>query len=70
MERTIVSVMAAERGWRVECVDHRAQELRDVHRALLTASNLAREVHQSTGRPTAVKVQMGCGDGIMMGFNG
>lgn len=70
MHRTIVSVGPAERGWRVDCPEHVCQEVADMQMALTTAWNLARDVHRATGCPTAVKVQMHSGDGVMMGYHG
>jgi hypothetical protein len=70
MDRTIVTVMPAEHGWRVECQEQVRQETGDMPSALSAAWHLAREVYLFTGCPTAVKVRMGCGDGVMIGYNG
>ena len=70
MERTIVSVTPAAHGWRVQCGEDVYEDLRGMHDALWTAWNLARDVHRTTGAPTAVNVRMGFGDGVMMGYNG
>jgi len=70
MERTIVSLTPAANGWRIQCEDDVYDDLHGMQHALSTAWNLAREVHRATGHPTAVKVHMGCGDGVMMAYNG
>ena len=70
MVRTIISVTPAVRGWRVECPEQGPQEIEEMHQALSTAWSLARDLHVSTGFPTAVKVRVGCGDGVMMGYHG
>lgn len=70
MDLTIVSVSPADRGWRIECREHVPQDVLDMRTALSTAWNLARDVHRLTGGPTAVKVSMSCGDGVMVGYHG
>jgi len=70
MERTLVSVTPAAHGWRVQCGEDVYEDLQGMQHALWTAWNLARDVHRTTGVPTAVAVRIGCGDGVMMGYNG
>ena len=66
----VVAGIAWPPGWRVQCGEDVYEDLHGMHHALWTAWNLARDVHRTTGLPTAVTVRMGCGDGVMMGYNG
>lgn len=70
MERRIVSVGPGPHGWRIERAEHEPITIRDIHQAMVMACDLARIDHKSSGRPTAVKVRMTCGDGVMMGYCG
>ena len=70
MERRIVSVAPAQRGWRIECPDRAPLVIAEMPQALVTACDLARDEHRASGCPTAVKVRMSCGDGVLMGFCG
>ena len=70
MGRTIISVTQAGQVWRVECPEQLRHEVSDMPQALTAAWSLARDVYQATGFPTAVKVRMGCGDGVMIGYHG
>ena len=70
MDRTIVSVTPVARGWRVECPERIHHDGVDMHAALSAAWSLARDVYKATGHPTAVKVRIGCGDGVLMGYHG
>jgi hypothetical protein len=70
MERRIVILAPANGGWRIDVPDQAARVMTDMHAALAEAWRLARDAHMSTGAPTAVKVKMGCGDGVMIGYNG
>jgi hypothetical protein len=70
MERRIVSVGPAEHGWRIERPEQAPITIRDIQQAIVMACDLARIEHRSSGHPTAVRVQMSCGDGVMMGFCG
>lgn len=69
MERKIVSVSPSRTGWRIEVEDHVPQELPDMPEALEAAWRLARDLSRFSGCPTAVKVQMGWGDGVMIGYH-
>ena len=70
MERTIVLVTPAADGWRVQCEEDVYEGLPGLHGALWTGCTVARELYRSTGCPTAVKVGIGFGDGVMMGYHG
>lgn len=70
MERRIVTLAPANGCWRIDVPDQDGRIMGDMHAALAEAWRLARDVHTSTGVPTAVKVKMGCGDGVMIGYNG
>ncbi len=70
MERRIVTVVPEQSGWRVEFQQRPHQVLLDAQHAILVACDLARNVYRATGCPTAVKVRMGCGDGVMIGYHG
>lgn len=70
MERKIVTVGPEEFGWRIDILDRKPIPIADFQKAIVMACDLARTEHRATGKPTAVKVRMNCGDGIMMGFCG
>ncbi|MDB6163703.1 MAG: hypothetical protein JWL98_1135 [Xanthomonadaceae bacterium] len=70
MERRIVSVGLGTYGWRVEMPERQPITIAEMQRAIVMACNLARVDHQISGQPTAVKVRMNCGDGVMIGFCG
>ena len=70
MERTIVFVTPEADGWRVQCEEDVYAGLRELREALWTGCTVARELHRSTGCPTAVKVGVGVGEGVMMGYHG
>jgi hypothetical protein len=70
MERRIVSVAPEQSGWRIQFADRVPLVLAGLQPAIVAACNLAREVHRASGQPTAVKVRMNCGDGVMMGYHG
>ena len=67
MERRIVTLAPANGGWRIDVPGQGGRVMGDMHAALAEAWRVAREVHTSTGVPTAVKVKMGRGDGVMIG---
>ena len=70
MKRTIVFVTSEADGWRVQCEEDVYEGLRDVREALMTGWMVARDVYRSTGCPTAVKVGVGIGEGVMMSYHG
>jgi len=70
MERRIVTLAPQHGAWRIDVPDQPSRVIGDMHAALAEAWRVAQEVHSSTGIPTAVKVKMGCGDGVMIGYNG
>lgn len=70
VERKIVSMAPEQYGWRIEVPERAPVTIADMPLAILVACNLARAEHRASGRPTAVKVRMLCGDGVMMGFCG
>ena len=70
MERTIVVVSPVADGWRVQCEQDIYEGMRDIRDALWTGCTVARDLYRSTGCPTAVKVRIGIGDGVMLGYNG
>jgi hypothetical protein len=70
MERRIVSVAAEYSGWKIQLADRVPLVVAGLQTAIVEACNLAREEHRASGRPTAVKVRMTCGDGVMMGYHG
>ena len=70
MERRIVSMTPGEYGWQIEAPERAKVTIADMPLALLVACNLARAEHRASGCPTAVKVKMNCGDGVLMGFCG
>jgi hypothetical protein len=70
MERIIVSVAPESNGWRIECAERTPIVLKELQSAIVKASHIARDENRSRGMPTAVKVKMTCGDGVMMAFHG
>lgn len=70
MERTIVLVTPAADGWRVQCEEDIYEGMLDMRVALLTGCTVARDLHRSTGCPTAVKVGIGIGEGVMLSYHG
>ena len=70
MERRIVTVAPEQTSWRVEFADHVPLVIADLLAAIVAASRVAREAHRDNGYPTAVKVRMSCGDGLMMDYHG
>jgi len=67
MERRIVTLAPANGGWRIDVPNQAGRDLGDMPAALAEAWRVAREVHTSTGVPAAMKVRVGCGDGITIG---
>lgn len=59
-----------EYGWQIEAPEREKVTIADMPLALLVACNLARAEHRTSGHPTAVKVKMHCGDGVLMGYCG
>jgi hypothetical protein len=70
MERRIVTVVPEQASWRVEFADHVPLAIADLLPAMAAACRLAREAHRANGYPTAVKVRMSCGDGMMIDYHG
>ncbi len=70
MERRIVNVGLRDGGWLIEQPLRDPITIGDLQRAILTACQIARADHEASGEPTAVKIRMSCGDGVMMGFCG
>jgi hypothetical protein len=70
VERKIVSMAPEQYGWKIEVPERAPVTIADMPLAILVACNLARAEHRASGNPTAVKVRMLCGDGVMMGFCG
>jgi hypothetical protein len=70
MERKIVSVTTHENGWQIQAPEHAPRNHGEIPQALSAAWTLARDLHRSTGHPTAIKVSVGVGDGVMMGYHG
>lgn len=70
MERRIVSVAPEKSCWRIEFADRIPLVIADLLSAIVAACDLAGEEHRTSGQPTAVKVRMTCGDGVMMGYHG
>ena len=69
MERRIVTVAPGDYGWHVEAPERARITIGDMPLAILVACNLAHAENRASGRPTAVKVRMSCGDGVMMGYH-
>ena len=70
MERRIVSVGPAKHGWRIERPERAPIIIGDIQQAIVMACELARIENRSSGKPTAVRVTINCGDGIIMGHCG
>lgn len=71
MERELFSIEQSANGW----VVHGARggdEMPDPtpRQALEHASQLADAWYRSTGRPTGVKVRLGCGDTVLLACHG
>jgi hypothetical protein len=60
----------AGHGWQIEAPERDKVTIADMPLALLVACNLARADHRASGRPTAVRVRMHLGDGVLMGHCG
>ena len=70
MERSIFTLKPAMQGWQLvdqETVNHWYP---DQLAALISANCMSFARYRATGIPTGVKVQMACGDWVMVGMHG
>lgn len=70
MERTLLNVEPADNGWKVSLkgllLDHKTTKFA----AIDSASTHALKRHVTTGAPTGVRVQMNCGESVLIALHG
>lgn len=70
MERKLLTLQPAMQGWKLFDQDTLDYWYPDKLAAVLAADCISLARYKQTGMPTGVKVQMACGDWVMMAMHG
>lgn len=70
MERILFTIMPAYTGWQLFDDLTIGHWFTNKMSAIQAADSMAQSRHDETGQPTGVKVQMACGDWVMVGLHG
>jgi hypothetical protein len=70
MERSLFTIQPSCYGWQLLDQSTVDQWYPDQLAAIVAADCMSLARHKATGAPTGVKVQMACGDWVMVGMHG
>ena len=70
VERILFTIMPAYSGWQLFDDLTIGHWFTNKMSAIQAADSMAQMRHDETGQPTGVKVQMDCGDWVMVGMHG
>jgi hypothetical protein len=70
VERILFTIMPAYSGWQLFDDLTIGHWFTNKMSAIQAADSMAQVRHDETGQPTGVKVQMECGDWVMVGMHG